>query len=613
MRSFKQPPRRESRTESLKMIGRPHENKAGEFWQPLELAELLASVAISISAPTPSQAKLLGQLNHLRDRLSTERFQLAVLGQFKRGKSTLLNALLRADLLPTGVVPVTALPTFLEDGKILRLRVTYAASAVEEVELSGQEMAQEALRALVTEDANPKNTLGIARVEVSLPSEFLARGVVLIDTPGVGSTFHHNTTAADAILPECDAALFVVSPDPPITELEIEFLARIRKTAAHLIILLNKIDALEPEERGIASGFLRRVLADQAGLGAETPIFCVSARSAIRAREKGDAEAFAASGFVELETYLAQFLANEKRATLSAAIARKAAALIGELQLETEISLRALHLPLEGLKQRMAAFDEAAKRFEAERRTAADVLAGDRLRVLQKLEAHAERLRAEGRVLLEGELDRTLASGASASAAKDAVTSATFTFFDAALKEVVQDVGEQLAAMFRVHQSRADELITEVRQTAADLLEIPFRGQDSREAFEPKRDPFWVTSAGTVTLSPISPDVIDRLLPSAMRRKRLRRRLLDEIDSLLMRNVENLRWATRQNLEDAFRKFAEELDERLAMSLVATQGAMKAAFDRRSQHSASVETEIANKKEASLRLSRIADALSRCE
>ena len=133
----------------------------------------------------------------MRHRLAAGRFQLAVLGQFKRGKSTLLNALLGVDALPTDVVPVTAIPTFLE---------------------------------------------------VFLPSELLACGLLLFDTPGVGSTFRHNTAAADAVLAECDAALFVVSPDPPITEVEVQFLARVRQKVERVIVVLNKIDTLEPDE-----------------------------------------------------------------------------------------------------------------------------------------------------------------------------------------------------------------------------------------------------------------------------------------------------------------------------------------------------------------------------
>src|SRR5438552_16984530 len=104
----------------------------------LALSDLLSVAASSVTAPSASQRKILERLNALRERLATERFQLAVLGQFKRGKSTVLNALLGQSVLPIGVVPVTAIPTFLEScnsGTASKLRVTYVSGEVEEFEL----------------------------------------------------------------------------------------------------------------------------------------------------------------------------------------------------------------------------------------------------------------------------------------------------------------------------------------------------------------------------------------------------------------------------------------------------------------------------------------------
>jgi ribosome biogenesis GTPase A len=577
----------------------------------LALPDLLELAANSVAAPSASEKKILERLNSLRGRLTTERFQLAILGQFKRGKSTVLNALLGQSVLPIGVVPVTAIPTFLESAAIPSIRVTYVSGKVEEFEPKGTEALREKLTTFVTEEANPRNVLNVARVDVFLPAELLERGVVLIDTPGVGSTHRHQTAAADAVLPECDAALLVVSPDPPITEIEIAYLARIRETVARLIIVLNKIDIVEAHEREKAITFLRDALVDHAGLDPFTSIFSLSARDALRAKESGSAEAFAASGFAELEKHLVQFLATEKRETLNAAVAQKAAALVAQLQLETEIALKSLRLPVEDLERRMATFDEAAKRFDVERRNANDFLAGDRLRALQELETEAEGLRTQARALLQRELDEALAAGEDSNRARERLSAKVVPFFEDALREVIRRVGVRLEEVLRVHQRRADELITLVRQTAANLLEIPFHAPESSEAFEAKREPFWVTAARTAELNPIPPGAFDQLLPAPMRKRRVRQRLLEEIDAVVIRNVENLRWATRQNLEDTFRRFGAELDERLAMSLDATRGAMQKALEQRKAHAEQIDSEIETKQRGSSHLAEIAETLRR--
>jgi GTPase SAR1 family protein len=556
------------------------------------LSDLLTETSASVVNPSASEEKLLKGLDVLRHRLVTGRFQLAVLGQFKRGKSTLLNALLGADALPTGILPVTAIPTFLREAPTTRLHVTFTAGCFEESHATSPQMLRERLSALVSETGNPHNVLGVSRVEVFLPSELLAHGLVLIDTPGVGSTFHHNTAGADAVLAESDAALFVVSPDPPITEVEVQFLARIREKVERVIVVLNKTDTLEPDEVEPVASFLRGVLAEQAGLDKATPIFCLSGRRGLRARLAGDLDTLKASGLAQLEAHLVQFLAQEKQATLRKAIVRKASALIGALQMETEIRLKALRLPLADLEQRIAAFDEAASRFEAERRAAADLLAGDRVRAFAELEEEAEKLRTQGRGTLVSVLDRTLGVGGDAEQARAALAETMISYFDAALVQTISEVGKRLATTLRTHQDRADKLIAIVRRTATDLLEIPFQASENSDSLEVRHDPFWVTSARTELLGAVAPRVLERFLPRAARRVRLRKRLVEQMEAALLRNVENLRWATRQNLEETFRRFGADLDERLGLSLVATRGAMATVLDLRGKQSASVQAEI---------------------
>jgi Dynamin family len=77
------------------------------------LADVLGRIEPTLKSAVGSASPLAARLRGLRDRLQHERFQLAVLGQFKRGKSTFINALLGAAVLPTGVVPLTAVAIFI--------------------------------------------------------------------------------------------------------------------------------------------------------------------------------------------------------------------------------------------------------------------------------------------------------------------------------------------------------------------------------------------------------------------------------------------------------------------------------------------------------------------
>ena len=203
-----------------------------------------------------ASSPLVVRCTSLRDRLEGDRLQLAVLGQFKRGKSTFINALLGAPVLPIAVVPLTAVPIFISWASEPLVRVRFLdGREPEQFEAAEPDGIREFLFQFVAEEANPKNRFGVARVDLSYPAPILADGTVLIDTPGVGSTFHHNTEAALQVIPECDAVLFIASADPPITQTELDYLRRLKSKTERIFFILNKVDYIGAAERKSVAEF----------------------------------------------------------------------------------------------------------------------------------------------------------------------------------------------------------------------------------------------------------------------------------------------------------------------------------------------------------------------
>jgi hypothetical protein len=231
--------------------------------------------------------------------------------------------------------------------------------------------------------------------------------------------------------------------------------------------------------------------------------------------------------------------------------------------------------------------------FDDERRILRGLLAGDRERMLEQIEKDAEELRLRARVVLEAELDHALARGDAAEAARCAVSPMVNGFFEASLGRMGKSFQERLTTILDVHQRRMNELVEFVRQAAADLMSVTLRTTKDAEALEFRHEPYWVLSGQMPTLSPIAPGTFDGLLPASVRKARLRRRLLQEIGTVVQRNVENLRWATRQNVVDAFRRFGRALDEAFATNIEATRGIIVLAHDRRLNQADCTETEIA--------------------
>jgi GTPase SAR1 family protein len=198
------------------------------------------------------ESSIAADVGQLMARIKEGRFFVACVGQFKRGKSTLLDALVGEPILPTGVVPVTAVPTVLRYGTQRSARVL--------IDAKWQTVRPENLPQYVSEELNPENRKRIEGVEAFLPSPLLASGMCLVDTPGIGSVFAGNTETTRDFIPQIDAAILVVGADPPISGEELALIEAVAVNVDEILIVLNKIDRVSTGERQQASEFATKVL-----------------------------------------------------------------------------------------------------------------------------------------------------------------------------------------------------------------------------------------------------------------------------------------------------------------------------------------------------------------
>lgn len=282
-------------------------------------------------------------------RLREGRFYVACIGQFKRGKSTLLNALVGDTVLPTGVVPITTVPTVVRYGEMRRARVRFQGG-------TWTYLAPEQLVEYVSEEHNPENAKGVAGVEVFVPSPLLADGMCFVDTPGLGSIFAGNTAATQAFVPHIDAAMIVVGADPPIAGEELALVEEVGKQVHDLLVVLNKADRTSDEERRVAVPFTRKVLEKrlERPLG---PIYEISAVRALDSRtENWDWDALHAA----LEK-----LVEESGRTLVRSAGERGLRRLGEEVLSITLEEHeALVRPIEESERRIAAMRETIAETE---------------------------------------------------------------------------------------------------------------------------------------------------------------------------------------------------------------------------------------------------------
>jgi GTP-binding protein EngB required for normal cell division len=183
-----------------------------------------------------------------------ETLNIAVFGRFKAGKSSFLNHLFARQLLPVGVIPVTAVVTEVQYGPRERAEVVYLDGHTEPIPL-------DRVSDFVSEDRNPENARQAAVVRVELPSMERYRGIRFVDTPGLESVLEHNTEASLDWLPNVGLALVAVGVDPPLSQSDIELIRNLSRFTPNISLLLTKVDVLAESERIQVEEFVRKQLA----------------------------------------------------------------------------------------------------------------------------------------------------------------------------------------------------------------------------------------------------------------------------------------------------------------------------------------------------------------
>jgi predicted GTPase len=325
------------------------------------------------------ESSIAADVGQLVSRFSEGRFFVACVGQFKRGKSTLLDALVGEEILPTGVVPVTTVPTVLRYGAPRSARVLLGNK--------WKTIRPEELAQYVSEELNPENKKQVEGVEVFLASSLLASGMCLVDTPGIGSVFSGNTAATEDFVPQIDAAILVVGADPPISGEEAALMEAVAAHVDHILIVLNKIDRVSSGERQQAAAFASKVL--EARLKKPVGrIYEVSALSNLNHAPNGDDWNI----LIEDLTRLAKSCGQDMtRAAAERGLRRFSASLRRCVEERT----RALTEPLENSEQRIASLRQTVSQAEQSLRDLGALFYAEQMRLSNTLLARRKQFLRE--------------------------------------------------------------------------------------------------------------------------------------------------------------------------------------------------------------------------
>jgi small GTP-binding protein len=296
--------------------------------------------------------------------------RVAIVGEFNAGKSTFINALIGADVAPTGVLPTTATLHHLRyaPDPIARVLLARAEGMTKERIVTVADL-RATLKSL--QDADPDGA-PVKRVEILLPLASLTR-VEILDTPGFNAPDARHTEAARAAFDEADAAIWLLDAGQAMKQTERALLEEAKASRLPVQILVNKADRLAPGDLGKVMQTLRASL-EEVGLRSWSDPIALSARKAL-AGKLGDAVALEASGWSAVQSLLDEQIVGRDEELKERAMRRRAAQIVERLRARAAQTADAERAAAEASSARAQAIGRAAARVERDADDAADRLA----------------------------------------------------------------------------------------------------------------------------------------------------------------------------------------------------------------------------------------------
>jgi small GTP-binding protein len=350
-------------------------------WADTARARALATWVPPSGAPS-DWTKLLTRLDrHARDlhaldatakvgELAMERsrpVRVAIVGEFNAGKSTFINALIGADIAPTGVLPTTATLHHLRYAPDPFARIQFhrdAPAGVHERIVPTSELRA----ALKGQDAD-----WVTRVEILQPIASLTR-VEILDTPGFNAPDTRHTEAARSAFDEADAAIWLLDATQPLKQTERRILDEAKGAGLPVQLLVNKADRLKPEELTVVMTSVASSLTDT-GIRSWVEPVALSARLAL-AGKLGDADALARSGWESVQRLLDEQIVGRSDELKERGLRRRARGVVSLLLERAREQANEEAARIEAARTRAQELALRAANLEREVDQAAQVVAG---------------------------------------------------------------------------------------------------------------------------------------------------------------------------------------------------------------------------------------------
>lgn len=236
-------------------------------------------------------------LMNLKNNVEHNLFSIVLVGEFSAGKSTFLNALMHKKILPSFTSETTATVNFLrhkDEAPNGEAGIVYYNDGHTEVlpDLSLKTIEQ--VVSTRGDKGDERVATIIDHVDLFLESDFLKKGVMLVDSPGLNGVADNHREITEKQIKASHASIFMFSADHPGSKTDFEFVRDLREQygsqSNNIFYVLNKIDAIRESEGQSVEGViedLKKSYAKQFPEDTTMPsIYPVAGFAALVARDK---------------------------------------------------------------------------------------------------------------------------------------------------------------------------------------------------------------------------------------------------------------------------------------------------------------------------------------
>jgi small GTP-binding protein len=525
---------------------------------------------------------IIDEISQLQNKLLQEKLYIVVVGLFKRGKSSLINSLLEKEIVPVAVTPLTAIITLIEytDGP------PFTEVHFQNGQMEKKEIGETSL--YVSEEENPNNEKKVEVVKI-FDTTPLLKQLTLVDTPGLGSAFEHNTETTLRFIPKVDAAIFVLSADMPVSKLDIEFLNELKQFTSNILFVLNKADLLTEKE-------MQKILQHNTNVIAGIMKVKAESISILPVSSRYSGSSPANEGIHFLRNQILSLAQRDKQQILQQSGMRQFRALKNELTSLLQLKLDSLLMPVKELEQRQQQFKNSVSLMQGQKDEFQILISGKIKQLDQYIHETVNRIKKEVALEIDEKIEKEISKK---TFLKDPVTIYSFqkeinqlvlSRFGETKEKMETEAKQHFHNLLQQYSSRSQSFLNELAKNLSALMGLDFdliAGKFDLDVYTS----FYLTLEGGEQPIDFGTGLFGAFISSSKKEKRMAEKMKEHFHTVINTNTASIIYDLQYKIQESFRKFNYDLNNRLKELLAGIENILEETLREKNKTTGEISEE----------------------